>query len=220
MKYHPDIELLLKYTSGQLEPSLAVAVGLHHQQCETCQQRVAELEIVGGETIESMPALASHQDQIVLQDFDRLLGDIAQIAPVANVKSEYDDLAVAESDIDIVDKLTRQQFEDMDWQRVSTKIWKATIAMNDPDFEVELLKFSANAKIPQHTHEGDEYTVVLQGDFSDSQGHYKEGSFIVQDQNDEHSPIAGENGCVCLAITNAPLKFTGTLGPILNWFSH
>ncbi|TQV73586.1 anti-sigma factor [Aliikangiella marina] len=219
MKYHPDIELLLKYTSGKLEPSLALAVGLHHKHCKICQERVAELEIVGGETLESMPTVADNEDQIVLKDFDKLLGAIDQIQPVATI-SEYEDLAVAESDFDIVDKLVKQDFDDMEWRRVSPKIWKSTIAMNDADFEVELLKFAANAKIPQHTHEGDEYTVVLQGDFSDSQGHYKAGSFIVQDENDEHSPVAGENGCICLAITNAPLKFTGTLGPILNWFSH
>lgn len=219
MKYHPDIELLLKYINGKLEPSLSVAIGLHHQQCEICQQRIAELEMVGGETLESMPAVATAEDKIALKDFDKLMGDIAHIEPEKTTR-EYDNLAVAESDLDILDKLNKQQFDDMDWHRVSPKIWKTTIAMNDPDFEVELLKFAANAKIPQHTHEGDEYTVVLQGDFSDSQGHYKEGSFIVQDENDEHSPVAGENGCICLAITNAPLKFTGTLGPILNWFSH
>jgi len=219
MKYHPDIEILLKYSSGQLEPSLAVAIGLHQQNCEECQQRISELESVGGETLETIHKVFKTQDSNVVDDFDKLFSDIEAL-PQDSYSGEYDNLAIAQSDIPLVDQLYNRRFEEIAWQRVAPKIWRASIAMNDPGYEVELLKFSANAKIPKHTHKGNEFTLVLQGDFSDHQDRYVEGEFIVQDQSNEHQPIAGKNGCICMAITNAPLKFTGTFGPILNWFNR
>jgi putative transcriptional regulator len=219
MKYHPDIELLLKYSSGQLKPSLAVAVGLHQQNCEECQQSIAELESVGGETLETISELNHHQDNVAVGDFDRLFSDIEAL-PQDVQSGEYDILAVAQSDLPLVDQLNNQRFEEIKWKRVGAKVWRARLAMNDPTYEVELLKFAANTKIPKHTHKGNEFTVVLQGDFSDHQDSYNEGDFIAQNESIEHQPIAGINGCICLAITDAPLKFTGTFGPILNWFNR
>ena len=218
MKYHPDIELLLKYSSGQIEPSLAVAIAIHQKDCEVCQLRISELEAVGGDTLEDSAELNKIESSVVMADFDKLLTDIETL-PEDSLISDYDSLAVAESDIPLVDQLNNGRFEEINWQRISPKIWRASIAMNDPSFEVELLKFSANTKIPKHTHQGKEFTVVLQGEFSDHQDKYSEGEFIVQDESVEHQPMAGANGCICLAITDAPLKFTGTLGPILNWFN-
>jgi len=219
MKYHPDIELLLKYTSGQLEPSLAVAIGLHQQNCSNCQQRIRDLEAVGGDTLEAIPSEINQQDDAVISEFDQLF-DQVEALPVDQPAGDYDELAVAQSDIPLIDQLHHQRFDELNWQRVGLKIWRATIAINDPSYEMELLKFSPNAKIPKHTHKGNEFTLVLQGDFSDHQDRYREGEFIAQNQSHEHQPVAGDAGCICLAITDAPLKFTGTLGPVLNWFTR
>lgn len=214
MKYHPDIELLLKYSSGQLEPALAVAIGLHQRQCELCQNRIADLESVGGDTLETIVNAS-----VASSAFDQLMNDIATLPQVTN-DIRYESLAVAESDLELVEQLDTLQLDNMPWKRVTPTIWKANIAMNDPRYQIELLKFSPNAKIPKHTHGGNEFTLVLQGDFSDQQGRYSRREFISQDQSNEHQPIAGTDGCICLAITDAPLKFTGTLGPVFNWLTR
>lgn len=214
MKYHPDIELLLKYSSGQLEPALAMAIGLHIKHCEICQSRVKDLESVGGMTLESLP-----NTEVELSGFDQLLNDIEEL-PEEESNSEYDQLAVAQSDIDLLSQLDKLELDNMPWQRMTPSIWKAELAMNDPRYQAEILKFSPNAKIPKHTHVGQEFTLVLQGNFSDKRDTYPRGEFISQDQSNEHQPVAGPEGCICLAITDAPLKFTGTLGPILNWLTR
>ena len=213
MKYHPDIELLLRYSSGQLEPALAVAIGLHQQQCKFCQSRISDLESVGGTTLE-----LHTESQVDVSGFDRLMAEIETV-PTDTAESSYDDLAVASVDQALVETLDTQKFDEMNWEKVTRNISRATIAMNDPSYEVELLKFSPNAKIPKHTHQGREFTLVLQGDFSDHKDNYQRGEFIEQDDCDEHQPVAGNDGCICLAITDAPLKFTGTFGPILNWMT-
>jgi putative transcriptional regulator len=217
MKYHPDIELLLKYSSGQLAPAISVAIGLHQEHCKECQQRIIDLESVGGDTLEALSISDSPSD--LDNGFDLLMADL-EATPQDNFQDKYDGYAVAQSDVDYLERLGKKDYWSFDWKRVTRKISRAVVDIDDGLHQVELLKFEPNAKIPKHTHEGEEFTLVLEGDFSDSNGCYREGEFIVQDQSDEHQPVAGSAGCVCLAITNAPLKFTGTLGPIINWFSR
>ena len=71
-------------------------------------------------------------------------------------------------------------------------------------------------KIPKHTHQGEEHTLILHGAFSDETGQYQRGDYISKTAHDTHAPRA-DSDFICLAITTAPLKFTGTFGPVLNW---
>ena len=212
MNYHPDIELLLKYTSGQLEPALSVAVGVHIADCNQCKKNISEFEAVGGSTLE-----ASDIEPLSDDLFEKLMADVEKI-PVEQTHSVYDDFAVADIDKPFLKQLSERNYESLEWQSVTKNISKATVAMNDPRYQVELLRFAPMAKIPKHTHKGNEITVVLEGQFTDKSGTYKSGEFIVNDSSVEHQPLAGNEGCVCLAVTDAPLKFTGTFGPIINWW--
>ncbi|MGB0495678.1 MAG: ChrR family anti-sigma-E factor [Kangiellaceae bacterium] len=212
MNYHPDIDFLLKYSSGQLEPALTVAISLHIQNCKICREQIAQLEEVGGATLESI-----EQDEINDDLFRHLLEEVNNL-PIEQSVTPFEEFAIAELDRPLVQQLSERDYSNLDWQKVTSKISKATIAMNDSHFEVELLKFSPKAKIPKHTHIGKEITVVLEGEFSDKDGNYQAGEFIVKDSSEEHQPLAGDEGCVCLAITDAPLKFTGTFGSLINWW--
>ena len=231
MNCHPDIELLLKYANGQLEPALAIAIGLHHQNCHECQSSVSEIESIGGENLE-------HTDDtnVVESSFDSLMGkldsleDIQEnnsirqvnnlLMPNPAVISSYEKLAVASRDINLVEKLDKQDFADTDWKRITSNISQSDILLSDDSFKVELLKFKANTKIPKHTHKGNEFTVVVQGSFMDKYGQYELGEFIHMDEQNEHQPVAGEDGCICLAITDSKLHFTGFLGPVINWIAR
>lgn len=217
MNYHPDIELLLKYSSGQAEPAISVAVGVHVHECSTCQKSIAEFEAVGGSTLEAIPVEQQTTDTVTDNLFDKLMQDVEQLPDNQSV-SVYDDCAVASIDRPFLQQLSERNYGNLQWQKVTKNIFKATVAMNDPRYHVELLRFAPKAKIPIHTHTGSEITVVLEGQFSDKGGTYKSGEFIVSDSSVEHQPLAGSEGCVCLAITDAPLKFTGTFGPIINWW--
>ncbi len=214
MNFHPDIELLLKYSSGQLAPALSVAISLHHQTCKQCQQRVADLETFGGSALETLPNIS-----VDLSDFDRLLVDLDGLPEEPN-DSEFTDLPVANIDKPLIKQLSEQQFSGFKWQRLSYNIWRANVQMQDPVYSVELLKFSPKAKIPQHTHIGKEFTYVLQGTFSDHVAEYRQGDFVTQDKHNNHQPKAGKDGCICLAITDSPIKFTGRFSSLLNWLNR
>jgi putative transcriptional regulator len=53
-----------------------------------------------------------------------------------------------------------------------------------------------------------ELTLVLSGAFSDATGEYRRGDLQEADEDLQHRPHAapGED-CICLAVTDAPLRF-------------
>jgi putative transcriptional regulator len=62
-------------------------------------------------------------------------------------------------------------------------------------------------------------TLVLAGGFSDGNRQYQRGDFSFCDGQDDHSPVADDDGeCLCLTVTDAPLRLTGPLMRLLNPF--
>ena len=88
-----------------------------------------------------------------------------------------------------------------------------------PGYRTTLIRVRAGRHVPQHTHEGNELTVVLEGAFRDETGHYGRGDLMIADSSLDHRPRADEaQDCVCLVVTDAPLRFTGRFGQFLNPF--
>ena len=70
--------------------------------------------------------------------------------------------------------------------------------------------------VPDHGHGGLELTLVLQGSFHDASGAFKAGDVEVATEDVQHVPIAGEGmACICLAASDAPLRFRGWLPRLL-----
>jgi putative transcriptional regulator len=77
--------------------------------------------------------------------------------------------------------------------------------------EAKMLWIKAGRKMPAHTHEGSEITLVIDGAFSDSAGRYGRGDISLADDDVNHSPVAEEGRpCICFAVTDAPLRLTGS----------
>jgi putative transcriptional regulator len=79
-----------------------------------------------------------------------------------------------------------------------------------------LLYIPPGQAVPDHSHNGLELTLVLQGSFSDETGRFGVGDLEIADQDLEHTPIADAGPpCICLAATDAPLRFNALLPRLL-----
>ncbi|MBI1340738.1 hypothetical protein GC169_11095 [bacterium] len=77
----------------------------------------------------------------------------------------------------------------------------------------EILRISAGAAAPRHSHKGMEYTLCLIGGFNDGPGSYGPGDVSVADPDVTHRPVADDDGpCFVLAVTDDDLKLTGFMG--------
>ena len=89
------------------------------------------------------------------------------------------------------------------------------------DEHVSILRAKPGAKVPQHTHEGIEMTLVLQGQLSDGGVIYSKGDLAINDEHDDHRPqITGEEVCYCLIVRRGDLRFTGTFSRFLNYLGE
>ena len=97
----------------------------------------------------------------------------------------------------------------------------ATILPKNDNEKLELIHVMPGAKIPQHTHEGNENFLVLHGSYSDEYGSYKQGTVQVRSDDHHHTPIGhAQTGCVGLAYTHGKIKFSGKFGKLLNLIAN
>jgi len=79
----------------------------------------------------------------------------------------------------------------------------------DKSATARLLRIPAGKKVPHHSHNGRELTVIFSGGFTDETGSYGPGDIQEVVGDLEHQPRAREGeDCICLAVTEAPLKFS------------
>ena len=97
----------------------------------------------------------------------------------------------------------------------------ASILPKDNNEKLELIHVMPGAKIPQHTHEGNESFLVLHGSYSDEYGNYKQGSVQVRSDGHNHTPVGdAKTGCIGLAYTHGKIKFSGKFGKLLNLIAN
>ena len=73
--------------------------------------------------------------------------------------------------------------------------------------------------MPDHGHRGTELTLVLQGAFTDATDHFGAGDIEVANEELDHTPVADIGAdCICLAATDAPLRFRGLMPRIAQPF--
>ena len=106
-------------------------------------------------------------------------------------------------------RLMRGDFSDLSWKNIGSTLRISYLKSGDPQHEFALYHIRAGGRIPEHTHRGSEMTLILEGGFSDANGSYHKGDFLLRQPGDVHAPTALQSeDCICLAVLDAPLKFT------------
>lgn len=93
---------------------------------------------------------------------------------------------------------------------------KQALLWNGAAGSLRLLSIPAGQAVPEHGHRGLELTLVLDGAFADEAGVFGPGDVEVADAEVGHIPRATEEArCLCLAATDAPLRFRALLPRLL-----
>ena len=106
--------------------------------------------------------------------------------------------------------------ESIVWKKVFGGFYEYNLKVSKKE-NAKLIKMDPGAKVPLHSHNGKEFILVLEGNFSDEYGTYKKGDLQINDSKIKHTPTACKNkGCICLTITEDELVFFGPFAPLLN----
>lgn len=203
--------LLAHYARGALSAPLHVLVASHLELRPESRRFVGALEgVVASAIVEEDPVPIGDRDArlaaIFAADAD---GDTqTRTAPSADPHDMPHPLA----------RYLGQSLSDLSWRTLLPGVKEFRIEDNEQG-EAVLYWIKGGRKMPFHTHEGSEYTLVLEGAFSDLNGHYGRGDIAIADADVDHRPIADPNAdCFCFAVTDAPLKLTGPIGRIVQRF--
>jgi putative transcriptional regulator len=208
---HPADELLATYSAGSLPLSQALCISTHVEHCSACARKLQRLNRVGTELMQQL-APAPTSDSLKNKLFERL--DSLDESDIESNPVNHDSTVPR-----CLQQFVREGYDKLAWRRVSLDIQAVELCRDSNGARVELLKIRPGGSANTHTHLGDEYTVVLEGSFSDETGLYSEGDFVVRDRNEQHTPVATrDRECICLAVTEGPIQFTGLFSRILNPF--
>lgn len=199
--------LLAGYVAGSLSEPLNVLLASHLEMSSINRGYVRALEAAAGRALEQDEVAA-----VPLRDRDAKLAAIFAMTPDAArpVRPRPRSHGIFPSPLAAY--LGRSPNE-IPWKSVIPGVKQWHVADTD-DGEVTLLWIRGGQKMPTHTHEGTEVTLVLQGGFSDTSGHFVRGDVALADQEVDHRPVADDDGedCICFAVTDAPLRLTGPFG--------
>ncbi|MEQ8166852.1 MAG: ChrR family anti-sigma-E factor, partial [Alphaproteobacteria bacterium] len=179
----------------------------HLAICPDCRERYAVIEGAGGELLDTIDT-APESDAA----WKALKARIAD-APLPAAKPARRGVAGKSPPI-LPEPLRSYVGSDVDAIR-----WKAMpgasqfiIPTRDGRSVARLLRIPAGKPVPEHTHRGIEMTLVISGAFSDEDGTFARGDIEVADGSLTHQPVATNDAdCICLAVTEAPLKFKSWL---------
>lgn len=202
-------ELLIAHAAGKLPEPVGLAVATHLALCPAARARYRLYESFGGALLDDLEPAMMAGDA-----WDRLSKRLDDDDPAP--------LPAAPPGQPLLPRPLRDYLpaplEQLRWRNYGPAA-EIELRIPAPGYRTTLLRVRAGRKVPQHTHEGNELTVVLDGSFHDETGHFHRGDLVIADGSLDHRPVADEDrDCLCLAVTDAPLRLTGRFGRLLNPF--
>lgn len=217
IKHHPSEALLVDYASGAMGQAQSLVIAAHVHACPACREQVAAAEAMGGALLESLPDAGLSTGAL-----DRALARLEQPAPEPTPIAR----APVPQPADWI-KVPREVSEAARRKRwVAPGVWVAPIyadAKGRPEKGKPLsylLRVGAGMRMPQHTHNGCELTLILKGAFADGDEVFRPGDVAETDDSIQHSPhITVDGECVCLVACDNPLIVNDTLGKIVQRYA-
>lgn len=211
-QHHLDAATLVAYSAGSLQPAFAAVAATHLAACAACRGRLRDADLIGATLLQQQePAAWSSGAR------ERFMGRLAAERRVPAVAASAPAPAAAAGDLLPVP--LRPYFGD----RYSALRWR-TVAPGVAHIrarpleggELFLLRVGPGRSVPLHTHEGNEMTVILRGAYDDMLGHFGPGDAADLDAETEHQPVTAPGSpCICVAATDAPLRFSSWLARAL-----
>ncbi len=148
--------------------------------------------------------------------WDRILDQTKNAKSPSKISDEHDPL-LSQLPITLRSHLKNNEVKWKSFKDVKV----ASLLPKENNEKLELIHVMPGAKIPQHTHEGNESFLVLHGSYSDEYGSYKQGSVQVRSDDHDHTPVGhAQTGCIGLAYTHGKIKFSGKFGKLLNLIAN
>ena len=212
IRHHLSDSLLTGYSAGLLPEAFSLLVATHISLCDECRARLEAHDAVGGVVLDSCEGVAM-SDASFAETLAQLGGKLPAHASASRAPAPATGVFPAPLR-DYVGGDTNA----VRWRPVGGGVRQA-ILPTARGASARLLYIPAGTAVPDHGHTGTELTLVLSGAFDDATDHFGRGDVEIADEDLEHTPVAAPGApCICLAVTDAPLRFNGLIPRLLQPF--
>jgi putative transcriptional regulator len=192
----------MAYSGGDLPEAFNLVVATHVSLCDVCRALLASFDAVGGAILADAEAATMSEDSLA-SCLDRI-----EMLPQATTRQPLKRVGCFPAPLaDYIDGGPDQ----VKWRPLGMGV-KQAILPTGSDASARLLYIPAGQAVPDHGHRGLELTLVLQGAFRDDSDRFGPGDIEIADEAVEHTPVAEDGpACICLAATDAPLRFNALI---------
>ncbi|QUJ76530.1 ChrR family anti-sigma-E factor [Sulfitobacter albidus] len=210
IKHHLNDATLMAYAAGTLPEAFNLIVATHITMCDHCRAAAEAYDAVGGSLIARDADAAAMTEGSLEFALSRLTDDAGDApAPRGTSLLPAPLHAYVGDDLDAIR-----------WRPLGMGV-KQAILKTSKSATARLLYIPAGAAMPDHGHHGTEMTLVLKGAFQDDDGYFARGDVEIADSDVQHVPVADiHEDCICLAVTDAPLRLAGIVPRIWQKFAR
>jgi putative transcriptional regulator len=203
--HHPEEVLLLAYASGTADEATSLIIATHLHYCADCRIKAAEMETIGGSLLEDLAPLP-----LAAGALESTLAKLDQVKP-----SERPRRAPSRDGTPgVLRSYLGGDLRDVRWRRMGPRLSYVPLFRRGA-VAARLLRGTPGADSGTHSHRGTEYTLVLQGGYTDTTGSYAPGDLQVMESGQRHNPVADpDEDCINLAVTTGRLKFDSLIQKI------
>ena len=216
--HHLDDATLLSYSAGALPAALAVVASAHLERCAACRARLLDADRIGGVLLQQqrVGAPTEHARAAMLALLDTEPAFEQETLPPDIVEEHQPDRLPG-----ALHPWFGNSMRALRWRRVAPGVQRIR-ATGISGGDLMLLRIAPGSMLPLHSHGGSELTMILDGAYDDVLGHFGPGDVADLDGETQHQPLTSPGvPCICVAATDAPLKFAGwvarTLQPLLGF---
>ena len=193
--------LLARYVAGVLPVPVRVLVESHLAIKPASRTLVARLESLAGSALtDARPIeLANRQG--------RLDAIFASLSPTTEAKQRESGDILPRPLIDFIGF----DVADVPWRNKLPGFKEHSLGEID-GCSASLFWLRPGRAIPDHTHEGSELFLVLDGAFNDKRGRFARGDISIADETVDHRPVAEmDRPCIGFLVSDGDLHLTGPL---------
>ena len=214
INFHPTDKQIKRFAEGNLPAAEALIVSAHCDMCPHCSEKLRMESEAIAEVELAETSMDPQLDSIMASILQQPVAERSLSIPM-NSTIELDGLSFT-----VPRALRRYVRKTGNWSSLVGKLWQAPVDMGDIGM-AHFIYMEKGGRVPEHTHKGTEYTLVINGEFSDGIANYDSGDFIALDGEHTHAPLSdADEGCLVFTIVDKPLHFTSGLARLLNPFSH
>jgi len=204
-------DAITEYAAGTLSPAKHIMVACQSEIVQAVAERVAFQEGIAASMIE-------YADSQALSPL--FMGNVLAALPAQEIANENKSDEFANG---LAPKSLRHVLghglKELKWNSLVPGVAVHDILGNRKTKDGErlyLLKAKGGMRMPDHSHTGEEWTLILSGSYVTGEQRFTRGDLHIEDETETHAPHIDEGeDCICLVMTQGPLKMQGWLPKVV-----